>query len=450
MTISSAAAFATSTGTALTTQAVTATAVNDLWVVFIVVKSASITTTGVSGGGATGWVDVTGNWLDGTGTANESVWIGTMNATGAQTITFTYSGSVTGIAMDIDAHPFHSTLASPVWTPDGFGTLSNASSTTVSFPTLAPSIDTVNGELYWGHSRVPGSAGTPLPSGFVANSDANGNPEMYNVAVTGSVSPTMTQTAGISNSIAIMVSDHLALVPAQMPQRPVLRITGPSARRRPAQPLSSSIPVVAVSLTDSGAGSDALAVAVPLADTGAGADSLALATAVVDTGAGTDSLTPAVAFTDSGTAADALALSVPLADSGTAADTSAFTILIADTGAGSDTLTVVATIPLPDTGAGSDTLVITVPLADAGTGADAVSAAPALPDSGTGSDSLTALVVPLADSGTASNTIVIAIGLADSGTGADSLTASITVALSDSGTGSDALSVTIPLTDSGT
>jgi len=197
------------TGTGLSSLNVTATAAGDVWVVFIVVKAGGIQTTGVSSSLSGQWQNVTGNWLDGAG-AYESIWIGTMTGAGADTLNFTYSGSVSSFGVDIDAHPFHSSLANPVWTPDVFGFQSNAASTTVSFPTLAP---TGGSKLYWGHARVPTSANTPAPPSFTSTNDANGNPEIYNTSLTASASPTMQQVSGVSNTIAIVLAEGTSGVP---------------------------------------------------------------------------------------------------------------------------------------------------------------------------------------------------------------------------------------------
>lgn len=204
MAITSSAAMTSTTGTALTSLAVNATAANDLWVVCVIVKNSAITTTGISSALSTGWVNVTGNWLDGA-SANESIWVGQMTGSGADTLNLTFSGSMAGVGIDIDAHPFHSSFTNPVWTPNVFGFQSNAASTTVAFPPLQADL---GGNLYWGHARVPTSASTPAPAGFISNPDANGNPEMYNLSLSaGTASPTLQQASGVSNTIAITVSD---------------------------------------------------------------------------------------------------------------------------------------------------------------------------------------------------------------------------------------------------
>lgn len=210
MAITSAAAMTGNTASAITTLSVTNTAVNDVWVVYVCTRSASITATGMSSTKAGTWINATGNWLDGTGAANESIWIGTMTGTGADTITVTFSGSVTGVTNTIDAHPFHSSLGSPQWTVDRTGAWNTSSSTTVTFPQLTPSVGT---ELYWGHARVPGTANTPAPAGFVFNNDSNGDPEMYNVAVSSVVNPTLQQSpSGNAEAIAFLLSETASAV----------------------------------------------------------------------------------------------------------------------------------------------------------------------------------------------------------------------------------------------
>jgi hypothetical protein len=203
----------------------------DLWVLCVIVKDSATTATGVSGTNTNNWVNVTGNWLDGTGTANESIWIGQVHSFGTDTINVTFSGSVASIGIDLVATPFRSNLPTPCWAVDAFGHQSNASSTTVAFPTLTPTIDPTDGEMYWGHARVPSSASTPTPAGFTAANDPNGNPEIYGIA-NASVSPTMTQAAGISNTIAILFSDQSSSPPPLAPLVVPRRNVGPMALRR--------------------------------------------------------------------------------------------------------------------------------------------------------------------------------------------------------------------------
>lgn len=382
-TITSAAALTGNTASGITTLSVTGTAIGDLWVVYVCVRSSSITATGISSPNTTGWTNVTGNWLDGTGSANESIWIGKMTAAGADTLTVSFSGSVTGITNTIDAHPFHSSLASPSWTVDGTGGhLANSASTTVSFPTLAPSGS--NPELYWGHARVPGTATTPTPAGFATSNDSNGDPEIYGVSVSSSVSPTLTQSSGTSQTIAIMVSD-------------------------------SSLTTVVTG-----------------ADTGAGVDTATVAatSTVADTGGGSDNAAAAASAPSADTAAGSEASTVRLsgaADSGAATESAQETTAVtgADSGAGADTANVKASGAGADTGAGADV----ASLAAAATAADAAvgSEASALRMQGAESGS-----------GTESTSIQVAWPVSDSGSGADAGSVKANLTDADTASGADA------------
>lgn len=123
-----------------------------------------------------------------------------------------------------------------------------------------------------------------------------------------------------------------------------------------------------ISLSDTAAGSDALAIAVALAmaDTGTGAEGFAGSASVplADTGAGADALSITVTFTvaDTGAGADDVSIITAelksIADSAAGSDALAITVsaALAETGAGADALTIAASLTLADTGAGVDAL----------------------------------------------------------------------------------------------
>lgn len=230
----------------------------------------------------------------------------------------------------------------------------------------------------------------------------------------------------------------------------------------------------AITLTDSGAGTDVLAVAVaaPTAETGAGADTadVAVALAVADSGAGSESVAVAIPITvaDAGVAGDVLAVAatvpapdsaagtdtavvavtLPLPDGGAAADVLAagVPVTVADTGAGTDVLAAVAAVPAADTGAGTDAVAVaaTAPTPDTGAGLDtaAVSAATPLTEAGAGTDTVAALVgPPLSDTAAGTDTTIVAaaVPLPDTGTGSDTVTTTAAVAFASTGTGADTL-----------
>jgi hypothetical protein len=173
--------------------------------------------------------------------------------------------------------------------------------------------------------------------------------------------------------------------------------------------------------------------------------------------------TTAISLSDTGAGADALTVSATttLADTGTGADalSVAATITLADTGTGVDALTVATAVTLADTGSGADAISVTTSttLAETGSGADALSAAVTLTltDTGVGTDAMSAGVpISLADtgSGTDALSVTVTAPLADTGTGPDALTANATLTLAENGTGADALTISssLTITDTGT
>lgn len=176
-----------------------------------------------------------------------------------------------------------------------------------------------------------------------------------------------------------------------------------------------------ISVSDTGAGSDAVTVAaqVPVSDTGTGADAVAVQsqTPLTDSGSGTDTL--------------GVAAQVPLTESVTA----------------SDALTVQVLINLTDTGSGTDSAAVTsfVALVDASTADDQVMVGSpvTLTDDGTGTDTLTAnATIPLDDTVTASGELLVTtvlLTLDDTGQTVDDLTVQVLLDLSDSAAGADAI-----------
>ena len=82
--------------------------------------------------------------------ADEEIWTGKVTSTGSSTITFTWSGTVTGHYEEYGVQEFSAGLgANTAWALDKSGTVNGASSTTVPFPSLTPSGP---GELYFGYT----------------------------------------------------------------------------------------------------------------------------------------------------------------------------------------------------------------------------------------------------------------------------------------------------------
>ena len=209
MTFTAAGVLATNAASGLTTLAHTNNTAANVLVVSTKVTSLTITVSSITGGGATSWVRICAPQQD--GTRNLEMWMGRVTTTGAQTITVTFSASVTGLAVDLDAQEFSSSLgAGAVWAKDVDGFRNNTSSTTITFPTLAPTVTTP--ELYVGMMRIAGGTGfTGITGGFTSQNGVNGNPFVYGLAVAGSVSPSETNsTNATSLTLAALITDTTA------------------------------------------------------------------------------------------------------------------------------------------------------------------------------------------------------------------------------------------------
>lgn len=201
------AANPTSVGnTGVTTLSVTSTAPGDVWLFYTEVHDTNITVTGVSGGNASNWTNITGDQFDGTGVTHQSIWIGTINSTGTTNINVSYSGNVASTFLVLAAQPFHSSLGSlEQWTVDNFGINFGATGSTINFPSFTGQASIP--ELYWGHVRKSGTISNPQPAGFVTNNEANGNPIIYGTA-TGAITPTLTQSpSGAYQAIGVLISE---------------------------------------------------------------------------------------------------------------------------------------------------------------------------------------------------------------------------------------------------
>ena len=136
---------------------------------------------------------------------DEEIWYGKVTTTGSSTITFTWSSSVSGHTTEYDAQEFTAGLGSnTVWSVDTTATHNGSSSTSVAFPSLTPS---GSDELYFGYAVEANTASAGSTSGFTYGVTAEGNVVAYDPNVSGTVSPTASQSpAGVSSSIAVLTS----------------------------------------------------------------------------------------------------------------------------------------------------------------------------------------------------------------------------------------------------
>ncbi len=177
--------------------------VGDVMMLAVEVGTSAVSVTKVSGGGA--------NWRriqafpDASANRSVEIWAGAIAATGSSTISLTYSGSVSGINIELAAQEFSAGLGSPtVWAYDASGVVSNPSSSTITFPTLTPS---GSGELYFGYARAANTAGAGSTSGFSYDVTVNSNLVTYDASVSSAVSPTGTQSpAGPSSAVGVLMT----------------------------------------------------------------------------------------------------------------------------------------------------------------------------------------------------------------------------------------------------
>ena len=193
--------FTSNEGPALSTLAVAPQTVGDVLVVFAAVTSTTTPkVSSISGGGVSTWTK--GVQFDGSTGDDEEIWYGKVSSTGASTITFTWSSSISGHTAEYGAQEFSAGLGSnTTWALDKTGTLNNASSTTVGFPSLSPS---ASSELYYGFADIPNAPSTGSTSGFTYAITADGNITAFDPDVSGAVAPSATQSpAGISSTIGV-------------------------------------------------------------------------------------------------------------------------------------------------------------------------------------------------------------------------------------------------------
>ena len=194
-------AFKAAAGT--TTLAVSPQHVGDLLALVVKVESSTVKASSVSGGGVSSWTRAEGPYAGYSGYDLE-IWTGTVSTTGASTVTVGFSGSVTSVYTALASQEFSASGSSPVWTVDTGGGISNASSTTTTFPSLTPS---GTGELYFGYAAVANTASAGTTSGFSYAATSDGDLSAYDTSVSAPVQPTAKQSpAGVSGAVAVLIS----------------------------------------------------------------------------------------------------------------------------------------------------------------------------------------------------------------------------------------------------
>lgn len=135
-------------------------------------SNSTVHCTGITGGGCT-WTSVV--TFNGTHNANShTLFMGTVTATGAQTATPTWSGTMPGF--EINGHEFISSVGS--WSVDTTGTL-DVTTGTASWTSLTPA---KSGELYFGFASNSATGIAGSTSGYTYNINTEGDATAYNLS----------------------------------------------------------------------------------------------------------------------------------------------------------------------------------------------------------------------------------------------------------------------------
>ena len=192
---------------ATNTLTISPSAVGDEIVLTTQIPTSGVTVTGISGGGVSVWSKAVVN--NGDGTVNRvEMWYGTVTATGSSTITVTYSAAPGSEEVTATEFTAAGVNASTTWGLDSTGAQINASSTTVTFPSLS---SVGSDELYIGYSQVqnpPAAAGTTTGFNYIVTSTQH-NIITYNSSTNANTAyqPTATQaSAGESNALAAILT----------------------------------------------------------------------------------------------------------------------------------------------------------------------------------------------------------------------------------------------------
>lgn len=200
----------TSHGVGKTTMTgISPTAIGNLWILKVAIASNTINSTAVTGGGVTTWTKVISTLRLSGQTGTNEVWIGVVTALGSSTITVTASSSVASLDNGYHLREFTcvGVTGNTLWAVETSSTLLNASSTTVTFPSLTP-LGLQRAYVGFGYVFNAGQA-TGQTSGYTLDVMYNSlNHFIFNENVANSVqAPTSVQSpAGTSHAGAFLLT----------------------------------------------------------------------------------------------------------------------------------------------------------------------------------------------------------------------------------------------------
>lgn len=208
-------------GAGVSALGVTATTLGNAIICATQTASGTNFATGLSGGGCSSWLHLGSSAFDTSIPGSMDLWLGVVTATGSPTVSVAWNASPS-TGSEIVAQEFTAGLgASTVWAVDNSqtGQIDNASSATITFPTLVP---TGSGRLYVGLGMPFNSATAGSTSGYTyVISSGFTSAFIYNPSVGASTSPTAGESpAGRSLAAAALLT---ASLPATViPQRPLV------------------------------------------------------------------------------------------------------------------------------------------------------------------------------------------------------------------------------------
>lgn len=196
-----------------TTQAISPVNIGDYIGVIIKVSSATVYASSLSGGGVTTWIPVgTFPNLDATDSITLVMFWGVVTATGAQTITATFSASNAALSTEFAVISFNSALSATAWSTQTPVALLSTAVTNVPFPSITSGGGAL--QAYWGYARS--SAGTVTAgatSGFTYYITPAVNVVPYNPALATTTAYAPTAANGTSNNVYALASIVTASTP---------------------------------------------------------------------------------------------------------------------------------------------------------------------------------------------------------------------------------------------
>jgi hypothetical protein len=217
-------AFYNAFATNQTTLAVSNVTVGNYRLISVKVSSGTaFPVTGISGGGVTTWTRLFAQVVPSVEPGNYEIWGGVVTATGAQTITVTFSAT-TAVQNELwSSELVWSGGVAASWSVVASGVNYGVSGVAWTFPSLTSAAS--GDQAYWGVSRGGGTAitGTTTTGFTAAAANANGNSSIFNgtLALSTTYTPVVTPTPTTAAWAEMGIIVQVRLVPLPRVRRPL-------------------------------------------------------------------------------------------------------------------------------------------------------------------------------------------------------------------------------------